>query len=159
MTRTTAGTKAVYRRCSNDPATSTSHDLLGTGVFCHKTWSPGQLGSASLLVFKPLGTHQMPTWETQPTVLNLWTTSTRLDSSLTHFFAEISPVWAKCKASADLSWCCQALESTISYWASYSFRRALGGNECWGQSRVSQGDAMCWRAKPLDAASSPVGCS
>lgn len=159
MTRTTADTKTVYRRCSNDPATSTSHDLLGTGVFCHKTWSPGQLDSASLLVFKALGTHQMPTQETQPAALNLWTTSTRLDSSLTHFFPGISSLWAKCKASVDLFWCYQALASAISYWASDSFCRARGVNECQGQTRVNQGDATCWRAKPLDAASSPVGCS
>lgn len=159
MTWTRAGTMALYRRCSDDPATSTSHDLLGMGVSCHRTPSPGQLGSASLLVFKALGTQQMPTWETQPAARNLWTTSTRLDSSLTHFFSEISPVCAKCKAFADLSRCCWALASAIFYQASDSFCKALDGKDCQGPSRVNQGDATCWRAKPLDAASSPVGCS
>jgi len=89
MTSIPAGTKGVYRRCCNGPATAASHVLLDAGDSSHKTHSPGQLSPASLAVlgatyFKTsLGTCQMPTWETQSAAHNLRTTSARHASSLT----------------------------------------------------------------------------
>lgn len=161
MTSTTTGTKGVYRRCFSSPATATSHVLLDTRVSSHKTRSPGQLGSASFAVLEAtcfktlLGTHQMPTWETQPTAHNLWTTSARHTSSLTHPFAELQPVWTKHSASADPSWRRWALASVGSH---LDFCKRLDNSECQGLSRENQGIATHWRAKTLDAASCAVDC-